>query len=343
MKKKYDVIIIGAGPAGLKCAEQLKNSDLSVLLIEKNKIIGPKICAGGLTGLVSASDIPKNKIKNFVKQTFLLGSNKYIINLVNPLKTVDRLDLGQHLLKKIENSTNITIQNETSAKSINRNSIKTDRGTFYFKYIVGADGSSSIVRKYLGLKSEISIGVYYNIQNITNDLIWHLNPKLLKSGYLWVFPHKNYTNIGIYYNPKYLNRKKAQGILKEYITNKGFIYSDNNFHGAPINHLFKGTVFDNFYLIGDAAGLASKLSGEGVSYALISGSEIGKKILNPDYEMVKLTKLLKIKQRQEKILKIFDQFAFSSIIQTLLSRTALNLLKMEWFQSHFEKRNLKIE
>ena len=62
MKDKFDIIIIGAGPAGLKCAEQFKNSDFSVLLIEKNKVIGPKTCAGGLTQLVRDFDFPKEKI-----------------------------------------------------------------------------------------------------------------------------------------------------------------------------------------------------------------------------------------------------------------------------------------
>ena len=43
----FDVIIIGAGPAGLKCAEVLGNSKFSVLLLEKNAEIGVKVCAGG--------------------------------------------------------------------------------------------------------------------------------------------------------------------------------------------------------------------------------------------------------------------------------------------------------
>ena len=65
MENKFDVVIIGAGPAGLKCAEQLKNSNLSVLVIEKNKIIGPKVCAGGLTPLAANFDFPELKTRTF--------------------------------------------------------------------------------------------------------------------------------------------------------------------------------------------------------------------------------------------------------------------------------------
>ena len=52
MKDKYDVIIVGAGPAGLSCAEVLAKGGKSVLVLEKNNEVGPKICAGGLTARV---------------------------------------------------------------------------------------------------------------------------------------------------------------------------------------------------------------------------------------------------------------------------------------------------
>ena len=46
--KYYDVIIAGAGPAGLSCAIHLIDSGLKVLVIDKNNKPGSKICAGGL-------------------------------------------------------------------------------------------------------------------------------------------------------------------------------------------------------------------------------------------------------------------------------------------------------
>lgn len=45
---RFDVIIIGAGPAGLSAAKILAENNKSVLVIEKNSVIGPKICAGGV-------------------------------------------------------------------------------------------------------------------------------------------------------------------------------------------------------------------------------------------------------------------------------------------------------
>ncbi len=45
----YDVIIVGGGPAGLRCAEVLSGSEKKVLLLEKTGGFGDKLCAGGLT------------------------------------------------------------------------------------------------------------------------------------------------------------------------------------------------------------------------------------------------------------------------------------------------------
>lgn len=47
--KKYDVIIIGAGPAGIAAAKTLKKVNINFCIIEKNKFPREKLCGGGLT------------------------------------------------------------------------------------------------------------------------------------------------------------------------------------------------------------------------------------------------------------------------------------------------------
>jgi len=332
MKNNFDVIIIGAGPAGLKCAEQLKNSDFSVLLIEKNKVIGPKVCAGGLTTLSASLDLPKSKMRNFDKYIFYLGDKKYEINLTNPIRIIDRDDLGQYLLQKIKDIKNITILKETIAKQIQKDRIITNKGEFYYRYLVGADGSNSIVRRFLGLKSEIFIALRYKISQMSNDIVWCFNPKLLRTGYLWIFPHRDYTNVGIYFNPKHLSSKKAKEILKDFLKKNSFVYSEENFGAAPLSFLYKGCIFKNIFLVGEAAGLVLKDIGEGISPAMIHGKEIGKKILDPSYKMPELKAFLKFKKRQEKLGKIADTFPF---MQKYFFRILVNLLKTKWFQLYF--------
>lgn len=333
MTNKYDIVIIGAGPAGLECARQFKSSNLSVLLIEKNKVIGPKTCAGGLTGLTSNFDIPKNKTRSFAKQKIFINKKKYEIVLNNPIKTIDRFELGQHQLQQIENSNNISILTKTTVEEIVANKIITkDNQEYYFKYLVGADGSNSIVRKHLGLKSEHCIGLYYDIPVVTDYFIWYVNPKKLQSGYIWVFPHKKHTNIGVYFNPQLLTSKKAKEVLEKYLLDHKYSFSAQNIKGSVINYLYQGHEFGNIFLIGDAAGLASRATGEGISFALTSGREVAKKIINPKYDAVEFNRILKIKRRQERMLKKFETFPF---LQNFFYRIFVNLLQTAWFQKYF--------
>ena len=47
--KNYDVIIIGAGPAGIASAKVLEDNNINFCIIEKNKFPREKLCGGGLT------------------------------------------------------------------------------------------------------------------------------------------------------------------------------------------------------------------------------------------------------------------------------------------------------
>ncbi len=330
MKNKYDVIILGAGPAGLKCAEELKNTNLSVLLIEKNKIIGPKICAGGLTQLTDGFDYPKDKTIIFNKLGMYLGNKKYEISMNYHIRTLDRYELGQYMLTKIKNTKNITILKETLVKSIEKDKIKTTRGTFHFKHLVGADGSASIVRKYLGLENKIYIGIQYIIPKRYKEMKWFLNPKLLQSGYGWIFPHKKYTSAGVFFNPKLLKIDKAKEALNKILDDSKIDYKNAKYEGGPANCLYKGIKFGNIFLAGDAAGLASAATGEGISFALTSGKEVAKKIINPNHKTLELDKIVKIKQKGDDRLKFLDKIP---LFQNLLLRMYLNLLKSSKFQS----------
>lgn len=332
MANNHDVIIIGAGPSGLECANQLKNTDISVLLIEKNKIIGPKICAGGLTNLNKNFDIPADKTRNFQKQEIYIKGKSYIINLKNPLRTISRFNLGQYQSQKIKDCKNIKILKETSVKELKNGEVVTSNGNFKFKYLVGADGSNSIVRKHLGLKSQVCIGMYYDISKITDRLIWYVGLKELKSGYIWVFPHEKYTNIGVYFDPNYISLIDARKVLENFLISNCYNFSRSTYRASLINYSYHGCAFNNIFLAGDAAGLASKTTGEGISFALTSGREIGKRILNPKYKMKELNLILKFKQRQERMLKLFESLPFAKII---LLKIFVILKNMRWFQAYF--------
>ena len=337
MKNEFDVIIIGAGPAGLKCAEQFKGTNLSVLLIEKNKVIGPKVCAGGLASPFLETEIPESKIRKFDRQTIYFLDKKYEINFIRPLRIINRYDLGQYLLNRIKNSSNITILKNSLVKKIEKDKVFTDKGIFYYRNLVGADGSFSVVRKYLGIPSKLLVGMRYKSSQITDKLIVYFDFELLKAnGYFWVFPHIDYTNVGIGFDPKILNARKAEEKLRDFLKKNNYLNKEKDFYrdfgAALINYSYKGCVFGNIFLVGDAAGLVSKATGEGIIPALVSGEEIGKKILDPNYQMGNLDRILKIKKRQEMLRNIFD---LSPLFKKEFFKMILILFKRQKFQSYY--------
>ncbi len=104
MKNKYDVIIIGAGPAGLSCAKTLQESGKSILLVEKNDKIGPKICAGGLTTKIELQnpELLKEVAYSFSSIKISVAGKEKTINHHKPfVSTISREKLGEVMLSTI--------------------------------------------------------------------------------------------------------------------------------------------------------------------------------------------------------------------------------------------------
>jgi len=305
--ESFDVIIVGAGPAGLKCAETLKDSDLSVLLLEKNPVIGPKVCAGGLTGLADSQDYPLSQTRSFSQAQVVINGRSYFLNFKQPLRTVNRVDLGRFQQSKLRGATNIDIRLQTEITAVNFQSVDTNRGPFRYRYLVGADGANSLVRRFLNLPFKPYLALCQSIPQITHALLAVMDTAGLDLGYLWSFPHQTYTNVGVGYDPALISRLRALGFLKNYLVKGGYSFFDHKLQGGVLNCSYRGCVFGRIFLAGEAAGLTSAATGEGISYALSSGAEIAYKILEPKYRMPILRRCLKFKRRQERAFNILQK------------------------------------
>ena len=79
MKQSYDVIVVGAGPAGATLAYELARKGIEVLLLEKEELPRYKCCAGGVTSKVAElldfdiSELAEDVIYEF-SFTYNLGS-----------------------------------------------------------------------------------------------------------------------------------------------------------------------------------------------------------------------------------------------------------------------------
>jgi geranylgeranyl reductase len=205
--ESYDIVIIGAGPAGLNAAKILGDAGKRVLLLEKNSEIGPKICAGGLTRKsIRYLKLPE-EIIDYRYNEIIFNSPHFrsAIKFDDTFfYTIDRKKLGQWQLKKI-NRDFVTVQTNTHVIQIEKDFIITnDNQKIRFKYLIGADGSNSIVRRYLKLKT-VSAGIAIQYKILTSnfkDFEIFMHSKFFNAWYAWIFPHKDHVSIGYGYPQK---------------------------------------------------------------------------------------------------------------------------------------------
>jgi len=297
MESEYDVIIVGAGPGGLRCAEILGASGKKVLLLEKNSVIGPKVCAGGLTRKsVKLLKIPK-AILNSSSQNIIFRTKRFRTRLdfgENFIHSVGRKDLGRWQLSRIDRNY-VDVQVGTEVKKIEGNKIVLSDGReIEFVFLVGADGSNSLVRKHLGVKTElIGVAFQYLVPKRFEEFEIFLDSKLFDAWYSWIFPHHETTSIGYGCFPRIISAQKARNNFLKWVADEKIDLSGAKFEAHPINCDYRGFHFKNIFLVGDAAGLTSGFTGEGIYQALISGEEVARLIINPQHKCRMIKKIRK--------------------------------------------------
>jgi len=332
--ESFDVIIIGAGPAGLKCAETLGNSKYKVLLLEKNSEIGPKVCAGGLTGKdIEYLNLPQNLIDfQYDKINIHINNSKFKVkNKDNFAYTIDRKNLGQWQLKKLKEFKNIEVRTKSRVAKIEKNFILVNDKKIFYKYLVGADGSSSIVKRYLGIKSkDVDIAIQYIIPTKNyKEFEVFFNSRLFSAWYAWIFPHKNYVSIGCGCNPKIIPSNDLTRNFNDWLKKNQIDISNAKYEAFVLDYDYQGYQFENIFLVGDAGGFVSGLTGEGIYQALVSGEEIGKIILDKKYQSIKIENLLKIKKKHNKLMDILIK---SGKFRTIIFYLGILLFKIPYFK-----------
>src|SRR3989338_3326945 len=315
--QSYDVAIVGAGPGSLKAAEFLANNGKSVLVLERGKIIGKKVCAGGISLKNFKFGIPKSIMEKEFKRIIIhTPKQSTIIEHDEPiLYTTSRVALGSYLAgeaKKagavIETECNVTEITENTLKIFDRH--ENDNKQIYFQHLIGGDGSASVVRSYLGLKSHAFHQAYQYIiptsssnttintsnkkDGLFNDLELFVDANKFGLGYGWIFPYKTTASIGSgcdlapemqkYYPAAKLREKFQQWFTKEFDQKYNFAQKEFQAHTITYGYLgYRLGKSGNIYLVGDAAGFSSSLTAEGIYQSILTGIEAAKQIVDPKY------------------------------------------------------------
>jgi len=306
--EKFHTIIIGAGPAGLSCAKCLAQGGVKVLVLERKATIGPKTCAGGIPfHALQELNIPVQLLQgSFPVQKVLTPWQKASVSSAEPIiATIDRYEFGQWMLEETLKA-GAAVRSNSAVLSISEGTIRTKDKSYAFDTLVGADGSRSIVRRYLNIPTEkIGVGINYQVPSLANNMEWHLDPARFRSGYAWIFPHKQTTSIGAYAERLNLPPKNLHNLFLEWTKSHSIDLHGAHPSAAFINFDYRGWKFNNIFLAGDAAGLASAFTGEGIYPAIISGKTIADTIINPNYVPKGLTAILHKHRRHQQAQKFF--------------------------------------
>ncbi len=338
--EKYEVIIIGAGPAGLNAAKILGEAGKSVLILEKNAEIGPKICAGGLTRKsIQYLNLPESIIDYKYNEIFFNSPRvRTRINFGETFfYTIDRKNLGAWQLQKLGH--NVTVRTSSHVGKIEKDYlIINDQEKIGFEFLIGADGSNSVVRRFLKIKTRLAgVAVQYKLPlGDFPDFEIFLNSKFFSSWYSWIFPHRDHISIGYGYPQKVFSPLIAQKKFEAWAKERNISLENVPREVFLINCDYRGWKFGNIFLAGDAAGLADGFTGEGIYQALVSGEDIAKTILDPRHKARKIHAALRDKYLHEAMLvvviilwpvrNILFNFITWAVGKRIIGRTLIRIL-----------------
>ncbi len=338
MKSSAEIVIIGAGPGGLACAKHLAENNRRVLVIERKQVIGPKVCAGGITWSGLLRHVPEDLIEQAFPQQFIY-SNLQKIKVSEPepiVATINRETLGQWMARSAADA-GATVETGMTVLEITRDSViaKNSDGnvqTIGYTHLVGADGSTSMVRRFLGIHTKrMGIGINYQVSGKCKNMEWHLNTKMFGSGYGWIFPHRETISIGAYGDQHNLPAAELKKRLLTWAARRGYDLSHEQPRAALVNYDFQGFSFGSIWLVGDAAGLASGLTGEGIYPAIITGEAVAKKIIDPAYPAVEITAMAKKQLQHQRVIRLA---AIHPLLCSLMMEWLVFLLRIKLLDFH---------
>jgi geranylgeranyl reductase family protein len=286
LKQSYDVIIVGAGPAGATLAYELAKRGIGVLVLEKEKLPRYKCCAGGVTSKAAKlldfdiSEVAEDVIYE-VSFTFNLGSPCLRQHRQPLIYTVMRDVFDHFLVKRAQQRGAMLMDGQKVAQirvSADWVEVSTADNVFRSRLVVGADGAYSVVARELGMGRSIEYvtGIESEVVVPEEELAkWKSRVQMdlgcVPGGYAWVFPKRNHLSIGVgclASKARHLNHHHQKFLNS--LSIGSYTIAKSSSHLIPTCTKGRLVWQDKALLLGDAAGFADPLTGEGIYNAILS-------------------------------------------------------------------------
>jgi geranylgeranyl reductase family protein len=333
LKQTYDVIVVGAGPAGSTLACELAGRGIRVLLLEKEKFPRYKCCAGGVTSKTAkllTFDISEvvEEVIHKISFTFNL-CGPYLGQHSQPLIYTVMRNAFDHFVVQKAQQVGTAFMDGQKVTQIQESGdwvdIHTGHNIFRSRLVVGADGASSIVARQLGLSRDIRYlaAVESEVVVPAEELSkWKSRIQIelgcIPQGYAWVFPKRDHLSIGagcLGSRAKHL--KYSHQKFLESLGIGSYAVARSSSHLIPTRTRGRLVWQDKALLLGDAAGLADPLTGEGIHNAILSarlaapvieGSLVRSKVGLQDYQETVESRIMSEMKMARTLSKFFVRF-----------------------------------
>jgi digeranylgeranylglycerophospholipid reductase len=299
MREEYDIIVVGAGPAGSTAARYAAAGGTSVLMLEKDRDVGyPVRCGEAVSheGVVQFIEPDPRWIAATVR--------KFRIVVPNGNSIVPRLDgIGYVLERRIFDYELAKLAAREGADVVTKayvyDLVRTNgdvRGVRALindrqvevraKIVIGADGVESRVGKWGGIDTTCHIRDMESSSQMTlagvavdeGILDFYFGKEIAPGGYVWVFPKgKDSANVGIGVSVERAKEKSAIRYLEEFVARRFPRASilTRIAGGVPCATTCDEIVKGNVMLVGDAAHQVNPVSGGGIISGMIGGMIAG--------------------------------------------------------------------
>ncbi len=301
----YDVVVVGAGPAGSSCALRLAKKGVKVLVIEKKQEVGtPKRCAEGLnqTGLDNL-DIPidsKWAIQKITGAVIYTPSQREVDIPAGSISgyIVERKVFEKSLAAEaINHGARYMVKTQATGLIKKEGRITGVKAEYMgekiqvkARIVIAADGVESMCAKWAGIDTVNKINNYHSgfqyemagVDVIDDKIHIFFGRKIAPRGYVWIFPKGDtIANVGIgMLGDKTGKDKSASQYLDAFIQDNPRFFDkaspiEVNSGGIPVKVTCNTLTADGLMLIGDAAQQVDPVHGGGIHLGIIAGNIAG--------------------------------------------------------------------
>ncbi|MGY5874354.1 MAG: geranylgeranyl reductase family protein [Candidatus Thorarchaeota archaeon] len=347
----HDLIVVGGGPAGATCARKAAQWGLDVLLIEKEIHPRRKLCGGAVSPRIT--EVLDCDFSSGVDLKINAAS---LYTPSEPRVTYQRTDFTGYLVKrdvfdsilmKKAIEAGVTVEQGQRVVAVEQLHtgirVLTEGDSFKGQLLVGADGVNSTIARETGIRIRwapknvglcISADVPMSQSDIHQTMSLPDNPGTLGIeiyfgvidwGYGWCFPKRDEISVGIGCRmDKIVNLREDWKRFVKFIQDLKDIEMDLSTRSAfriPFGGDAMRKTSRRTMLVGDAAGLVSPVSGEGIYYAVASGVLAAEVAI----ESVQRSQPLHTRFYDEKMRKTLDnELGIARFISNILYRKRTN-------------------